>query len=170
MLTSVDYSLLTTIFAHFLQHSCLHSTATPYFWKSFTKFDTHDDFNKDGKKRNLACIVSIRAFMTKFLSSFWIFFTLQWRHSAHLWLSCWNMRLSTSPDIGSISSNIWYMSMAYQWIFQKSDAKTAKCGLYTGLTSFSIWWTVTLGAKGLCFWLLYFRIILYVEICTYHCM
>lgn len=167
MLTSVDYSFLTKIFAHFLQHSCLHSTATPYFLKFSTVFDTHDDFNKVKRRERWLAQFLSKPLRLSFLSSFWPFFTLPWRlfYSAHPWLSCCNMRLSASPDTGSTSSNIWYMSITYHWIIQKHDAKTAKCGLYTGLTIFSVWWTVTLAAKGLCFWLLYSRIIL-----QYHCM
>lgn len=39
--------------------------AMPHFGKSATKFDVHDDFNKDKGKRKITLEVSIKAVMTE---------------------------------------------------------------------------------------------------------
>lgn len=157
MLTSVDYpdSLLTTDFARFLQHSWLHSTAMPYFGKPFIKFDVHGDFNKDEKKTKIAWEVSIKVVMTE--GSFWILFTLPWGCFLPVWGCSDGLR------------KWWYLhhQVYDSWPLRITEDSTAvmprlnNVGYwYVGFFVFSIRWTVTIGAKGLCFWLLFTSIML----------
>lgn len=160
MLTSVDYpdSLLTTAFAHFLQHSWLHSTAMPYFGKPFTKFDVHGDFSKDEKTKT-AREVSIKVVMTE--GNFWILFTLPWGCFLPVW-GCFD----GLGKWGYLHHQIYDL-----WLLRITEDSTAVMPrlnnvdyLYVGFFVFSIRWTVTIGAKGLCFWLLFSSVML-----QYHC-